>query len=59
MKTNTHGTTWRSARVLLAGAIATATMASGSAALASGDRNIAISGMRDNSGLHFTQASCS
>lgn len=44
MSSNTHGTTWRSARVLLAGAIATATMASGSAALAHGDRNIAISG---------------
>jgi hypothetical protein len=44
MKTNTHCTTRSSARVLLAGAIATATMASGSAALANGDRNIAISG---------------
>ena len=44
MKTKIHGTTWRSARVLLAGAIATATMASGNAALANGNRNIAISG---------------
>jgi hypothetical protein len=44
MKNNTHGTTWRSARFLLAGAITTAIMASGNAALATGDRNIAISG---------------
>jgi hypothetical protein len=44
MKTNTHDTIRRSARVLLAGAIATAIMASGSAALATGDRNIAIAG---------------
>lgn len=44
MKNHTHDTTWRSARVLLAGAIATATMASANPALAHGDRNIAISG---------------
>ena len=44
MKNDTHGTSWRSARILLAGAIATATLASGSSALAHGDRNIAISG---------------
>jgi hypothetical protein len=44
MKTNTHGTTWRSTRALLAGAIATATLASGSTALANGDRTIAING---------------
>ena len=44
MKNNTHGTSWRSARVLLTGALSTAIMASGNAALASGDRNIAISG---------------
>jgi hypothetical protein len=44
MKNHTHDTTWRSARVLLAGAIATATMASGSTALATGDRTIAIDG---------------
>ena len=44
MKNITHDTTWRSARVLLAGAIATATMASGNTALANGDRNIGIYG---------------
>jgi hypothetical protein len=44
MNTNIHGTTGRGARVLLAAAIATATMASGNAALANGDRTIAISG---------------
>ncbi len=44
MKNNTHRTTWRNARVLLGGALATAIMASGNAALATGDRTIAISG---------------
>ena len=44
MKNHTHGRDWRSARVLLAGAIATAILASGNAALANGDRSIAISG---------------
>jgi hypothetical protein len=44
MSNNTHGTTWRSARVLLAGAVATITMASGSPALAHGEKHIAISG---------------
>lgn len=44
MSSNTDGTTWRSARVLLAGAIATATLASGNTALAHGDRNIPITG---------------
>jgi hypothetical protein len=44
MTTNTHGTTVRSARILLAGAIATATLASGSTALAHGDRTIPITG---------------
>lgn len=44
MSSNTHGTTSRSARILLAGAIATATLAGGSAAQAHGDRTIAING---------------
>lgn len=44
MKNRTHDTTWRSARVLLAGAIATATMASANPALAHGDKNIGING---------------
>jgi len=44
MKNNTHGTTWRNGRVLLAGAIATVIMASGSTASATGDRSIRISG---------------
>lgn len=44
MKNNAHGTTWRNAKVLLAGALATATMASGNAALATGGRNIGFSG---------------
>ena len=44
MKNNAHGTTWRSTRVLLGGAIATAIMASGNAALAAGDGSRVISG---------------
>jgi hypothetical protein len=44
MDTNTNGTTWRSARILVAGAIAMATMAGGSAAEPHGDKNVAISG---------------
>lgn len=44
MKNLTHDTTWRSARMLLAGAIATATFASGDPALANGDKNIGING---------------
>ena len=44
MSNNTQGTTWRSARVLIAGAIAAATVASGTPAQAHGDRSIAISG---------------
>ncbi len=44
MKNNTHGTTLRGARVLLAGAIATTIMASGNAALAAGDGSRVISG---------------
>lgn len=41
---STHNTTWRGARVLLAGVIATASMAAGDGALAHGDRNIPITG---------------
>ena len=44
MKNNTHSTTWRGARHLAAGALSTVIMASGNVALATGDRNIAISG---------------
>jgi hypothetical protein len=44
MKTTTHGTTWSPTRISLAVAIAMATLASGKAALAHGDSNIAISG---------------
>ena len=44
MKNNVHGTTWGKARILAAGALATVIMASGNAALATGDRSIAISG---------------
>ncbi len=44
MKNKTHGTTWRNAKVLLAGAVATVTMSSGNAALATGDKTFAISG---------------
>ena len=44
MKNNTHGSNWRSARVLLAGALATAIMASGNVALAASDGSTAISG---------------
>jgi hypothetical protein len=41
---NTQGKIGRSPRVLLAAAVATATLASGNAALAHGDRNIPITG---------------
>ena len=44
METSTHNTTRHSARVLLAGVMATAIMATGDAALAHGDRNIPITG---------------
>ena len=44
MSNNIHGTTRCGARALLAVAIATVTLASGSAAVAHGDRNIAING---------------
>ena len=44
MKTDTHDVTRRSTKGLLAVAIATAAMASGSTALANGDRTIAING---------------
>ena len=44
MKNNTHGTTWRNAKVFLAGAVATVTLSSGNAALATGDKVFAISG---------------
>jgi hypothetical protein len=43
MKTRLQ-TTWRGARVLLAAAISTVTLASGNAALAHGDKEIAITG---------------
>jgi hypothetical protein len=44
MKNNAHGTTWRGARHLVAGAVSTVIMASGNIALASGDRTYVISG---------------
>jgi hypothetical protein len=44
MRTDTHDPTGRSTKGLLAVAIATAAMASGSTALANGDRTIAING---------------
>ena len=44
MENKTHGTTWRSARVLVAGALSTVIMAGGNAALATGDRSVFISG---------------
>ena len=44
MQNNTHGRTWRSARYLGAAALSTVIMASGNAALATGDRSYRISG---------------
>jgi hypothetical protein len=44
MKTRLHGITCRSARIVLAAAFATATLASGGVALANGDKEIAITG---------------
>ena len=44
MQNNAHGSTWRNAKVLLASALATVTMSSGNAALATGDKTFAISG---------------
>ncbi len=44
MKNNAHGTTWRNAKVVVASALATVIMASGNAALATGDRSTVISG---------------
>lgn len=44
MKNDTHGTSFRSARVLIASALASMMLAGGSAALASGDKSIFVSG---------------
>jgi len=44
MKNHTHYRIWCGARVLLASAITTVILASGNAALATGDRSVAISG---------------